>query len=87
MNQAGGAYRDYHMQLAALRESHAENIEELARRHEKELSDLRSQNNFMQEQLIETHQLLRDERAARWRAEDAAAKWRRQVEEAGGEPR
>lgn len=84
VRQASGDRGDYQEQLRALREQHASEIQGLTSRHDSQMKDLRDQITTLRSEVKELRGQIEQERRARWEAEDAAAKWRRKVEEQYG---
>lgn len=78
--QASSDRRDYQSALHALRERHGMDTAELTRRHDAELDKLRADNQRLRDELDAAREQLAEARNQRWKAEDAAAKWRRQAE-------
>jgi len=85
-----GDRSDYQMQLRALRKvhaddlkaeraDHAEEIRTITARYEHQIEDQRLQLAAAETRAVELQNAMEIERRARWRAEDAAAKYRRLV--------
>ena len=85
-----GDRSDYQTQLRALRKvhaddlraeraDHAEEIRAITARYEHQIEDQRNQLTAMEARAVELQKAMELERRARWKAEDAAAKYRRLV--------
>jgi hypothetical protein len=85
MRQQSGDRSDYQRQLISLRRQHAEEIEKLTTRHDRQITDLRLQLGVSRAEVVECHETIEAERRARWSAEDSAAKYRRMMEQSGRE--
>lgn len=90
MRQSSNDRSTYQADLAALRRHHAETLAAQATRHDgqiaelrqhqgEQIADLRGQVKVLREELAELRAELETTRRARWRAEDAAARYRRQL--------
>lgn len=77
----------YDRALADLRKQHDAQIAELRQHNGEQIADLRGQMKVLREEVAELRSEVETQRRARWRAEDAAARYRRQLglaEEANG---
>lgn len=90
MRQSSSDRSTYQTDLAALRKYHSEALAAQATRHDgqiaelrqhqgEQMADLRGQVRVLREELAELRTELDQQRRARWRAEDAAARYRRQL--------
>lgn len=89
--QSSGDRDTYQARLVELRKEHREEIKQINEHHEGQvkrlisqhdgdISDLRSEVQGLRNEMADVRRQLEDERRARWRAEDAAARYRRMID-------
>lgn len=78
MRQSSSDRGDYQQQLNTLREAHAVQLREITARYDGLLNSLEHRIEVLEAQLADVRQQVELERKARWEAEDAAARYRRE---------
>jgi len=79
MRQSRDDRKDYATAIAAVREQNAKELKDLTERHDQQIQDLRNEVASLRTEVGELRLKLEAERQARWQAEDAAARYRRQI--------
>lgn len=66
--------------ITRVHREHAEEIARMAQRHESQMNEVRENIAALEAKITETLALYERERVEKWKAQDDAAKWRRQAE-------
>jgi len=77
---SSGDRSEYQKRLIELRREHRDEIKGLTERHDKQIDNLRKEVKGLRDEVADVRKHLEEERRARWRAEDAAARYRRMID-------